>query len=42
MSRSEDDESIALEHRFLVAWTLFSMVLAGSLGSTILMLVAQG
>jgi hypothetical protein len=40
-SRPEDDEFIALEHHFPVAWILFSMLLAGSLGSAILTLVAQ-
>jgi len=40
MSRA-DDELVAIEHRFPVAWTLFSFLLAGSLGSTILTLLGH-
>jgi hypothetical protein len=40
MSRP-DDEFLAIERQFPVGWTLFSFLLAGSLGSTILTLMGQ-
>ena len=42
MSRFDDEEFVAIEHSFPVAWTFVSMLLAGCLGSAVLSLLTLG